>query len=53
MMLDYALHHIDNVDKCLPRGTGICVANAGIEIEDVQCAIQERITELEYKIGEI
>ncbi len=49
---DYALHHIYNVESCLPNG--ICMSHhAGMEMEEVQCAIQERITELEYKIGDI
>jgi len=49
---DYALHHIYNVERCLP--SGIYMSNHPyMEMEEVQSEIQERITELEYKIGEI
>ena len=49
---DYALHYIYETESSLP--SDICMSHhAGMEMEDVQCAIQERITELEQKIGEI
>jgi len=49
---DYALHYIYETESSLP--SEICMSHhAGMEMEEVQSEIQERITELEYKIGEI
>jgi len=49
---DYALHYIYETESSLP--SDICMSHhAGMEMEDVKCAIQERIDELEDKIGEI
>ena len=49
---DYALHYIYEVESNLPSGIHMS-HHAGVEMEEVKSDIQERIDELEYKIGEI
>ncbi len=49
---DYALHYIYEVESSLPSGINMS-HHAGMEMEDVHCEIQERIQELEDKIGAI
>ena len=49
---DYALHYIYETESSLP--SDICMSHhAGMEMEEVKSDIQQRIDELEYKIGEI
>lgn len=49
---DYALHYIYEVESNLPSGIHMS-HHAGMEMEEVKSDIQERIGELEYKIGAI
>ena len=49
---DYALHYIREVANSLPENVAMS-HHAEMEIEEVYCEIQERIQELEDKIGAI
>ena len=49
---DYALHYIYETESNLPSDIQMS-HHAGMEMEEVKSDIQERIDELEYKIGEI
>ncbi len=49
---EYALHYIYEVESSLPSDVSMS-HHAGMEMEDVHCQIQERIQELEDKIGAI
>ena len=49
---DYALHYIHEVSQALPSGIGMS-HHAEMEMDEVLCEVQERIQELEDKIGAI
>ena len=49
---DYALHYIAEVAHNLPNNIGMS-HHAEMEMEEVHCEVQERIQELEDKIGAI
>ena len=49
---DYALHYIYETESSLPSDIHMS-HHAGMEMEEVKSDLQERIDELEYKIGEI
>tara|TARA_Y100000385_G_scaffold274309_1_gene317354 strand:+ start:164 stop:391 length:228 start_codon:yes stop_codon:yes gene_type:complete len=49
---EYAMHYIAEVAQALP--TNICMSHhAEMEMDEVLCEVQERIQELEDKIGAI
>lgn len=48
----YALHYIYEVESSLPSNIGMS-HHAGMEMEELHCELQERIQELEDKIGAI
>ena len=48
----YALHYIAEVEQALPTNIGMS-HHAEMEMDEVFCDVQERIQELEDKIGAI